>query len=76
MNIRFGLSVDNEQADAGRDGRICLARPNSQAQTGTSGEKSFSPVQLTPTTKRIDTNTLLKVLPYHKSITTTCFCAL
>ena len=28
-------SMENEQADAGRDGRNCLARLNSQAQTGT-----------------------------------------
>ena len=29
------LSVENEQADAGRDGRTCLSRPNnSQARTG------------------------------------------
>ena len=33
--IRFSLSVENERADAGRDGRTCLARPNSQARTGT-----------------------------------------
>ena len=31
----FSLSVENEQADAGRDGRNCLARPNSQARPGT-----------------------------------------
>ena len=36
----------NEQADAGRDCRNRLARPNSQARTGT-GEYSFFPVQLT-----------------------------
>ena len=35
------LSVEDEQADAGRDGRIRLARPNSQARTGT-GKYSFS----------------------------------
>ena len=29
------LSVENEQAGAGRDGRTWLARPNSQARTGT-----------------------------------------
>ena len=34
-------SVENEQADAGRDGRTRLARPNSQAQTGT-GKYQFS----------------------------------
>ena len=27
----FSLGVENEQADAGRDGRSCLVRPNSQA---------------------------------------------
>ena len=31
----------DEQADAGRDGRTYLARPNSQARTGT-GKISFS----------------------------------
>ena len=35
-----------EQADAGRDCRTRLARPNSQARTGT-GRYSFSPFQLT-----------------------------
>ena len=38
---KFSLSVKNEQADAGRDGRTHLARPNSQARTGT-GEYCFS----------------------------------
>ena len=32
--------MDNEQADAGRDDRTRLARPNSQARTGT-GESIF-----------------------------------
>ena len=36
----------DEQADAGRDGRNRLARPNSQARTGT--EKFIFLVQLTP----------------------------
>ena len=31
-----------EQADAGRDCRIRLARPNYEARTGTTGEYSFS----------------------------------
>ncbi|CAM9349455.1 unnamed protein product, partial [Ascophyllum nodosum] len=38
---RFSLSVENEQADAGRDGRTRLARPNYQARTVT-GKYSFS----------------------------------
>ena len=41
VNTRLRLSVENEQADAGRDGRTCLARPDSQARTGT-GKNSFS----------------------------------
>ena len=35
------LEYGDEQADAGRDGRTHLARPNSQARTGT-GDYSFS----------------------------------
>ena len=35
------LSLENEQADAGRNGRNCLARAKSQARTGT-GIFSFS----------------------------------
>ena len=31
----FTLCVESEQADAGRDGRTRLAKPNSQARTGT-----------------------------------------
>ncbi|CAN0192735.1 unnamed protein product, partial [Ascophyllum nodosum] len=42
----YVYDVEAEQADAGRDGRICLTRPNSQARTGT-GEKMFIPFQLT-----------------------------
>ena len=37
---RFSLSMENEQANAGRDGRTRLARPNSHARTGT-GEYLF-----------------------------------
>ena len=33
--IRFSLGVENERADAERDGRTHLARPNSQARTET-----------------------------------------
>ena len=35
MSTIFCLSLENEQADAGPDGRTRLARPNSQARTGT-----------------------------------------
>ena len=31
----FNLSVENEQADAGRDGRTRLEKPNSQVRTET-----------------------------------------
>ena len=37
------LSVENGQGDAGRDGRTRLARPNSQARTGTY-KKAFSAI--------------------------------
>ena len=47
VRTRFSLMrhVENEQADAGRDGQTCLARPNSQARTG--AEKHIFHVQLT-----------------------------
>ena len=35
VSTRFSLSVENDQVDAGRDGRTHLATPNSQARTGT-----------------------------------------
>ena len=41
LSTRFSLSMENEQANAGRDGRTCLARPNSQPRTGT-GKCSLS----------------------------------
>ena len=42
-STRFSLSMyGDEQADVGRDCRIRLARPNSQARTGT-GKYSFLP---------------------------------
>ena len=44
VSTRFSVSIENEQADTGRDGQTCPAKPNSQAQTGT---KKFSLVQLT-----------------------------
>ena len=47
VRIRLSLSAENEQADAGRDCRTCLARPNSQARTGTGKNNHGSPVQLT-----------------------------
>ena len=41
LSTIFSLSVENEHADAGRDGRTRLTRPNSQARTGT-GNVHFS----------------------------------
>ena len=35
VSTRSSLNVETGQADAGRDGRTCLARPDSQAQTRT-----------------------------------------
>ena len=46
ISSRFILSMENEQDDAGRDGRTCLAIPNCQARTGTR-EIFIFPVQLT-----------------------------
>ena len=53
--------MENEQADAGRDGRTRLTRPNSQARTGT-GKNDFSPVQLT--TSNIGNQTRLIPMAY------------
>ena len=39
-STRFGLNMEDKLSDAGRDGRTCLARPNSQARTGT-GKNNF-----------------------------------
>ena len=41
LSTRFSLSMENEQAGAGRDDRTRFARPNSQARTET-GKYSFS----------------------------------
>ena len=41
VSTRFSLSVENEQADAGQDGRTCLARSKSQTRTG-AGKTYFS----------------------------------
>ena len=34
LHTRFSLSMENEQYNAGWNGRTCLERPNSQARTG------------------------------------------
>ena len=44
VSTRFSVSIENEQADTGRDGQTCLTKPNFQARTGTG---KFFPVQLT-----------------------------
>ena len=46
VSTRFSLGVENDRADAGRDGCTRLARPNLKARTGT-GKIHFFPVQLT-----------------------------
>ena len=38
--LQIQLEYEDEQANAGRDGRTRLARPNSQARTGT-GKNTF-----------------------------------
>ena len=46
LSSRFSPCVENEQGDAGRDGRTRLARPNSQARTETGKiENIIFPVQ-------------------------------
>ena len=58
--------LENEEADAGLDGRTRLARPNSQARTGTQGNIVF-PVQLT--TRRVGNLTrLIHTLLYVMTI--------
>ena len=69
----FSLSVKNERADAGRDGRTRLARPSSQ-RANEDRENIIFPVQLT--TSRIGNHarlihTLLKVITIHTLIHTT-----
>ena len=60
----------DKQTDAGRDCRTRLARPNSQARTGT-GKYSFFPVQLI--TSRIgDLTQLILLLPYICVVTIQC----
>ena len=49
LSIKLYLLI--EQADAGRDGRARLARPNSQARTNRDKEKFIFPVQLGPRAK-------------------------
>ena len=66
VSTRFSPSVENEQADTGRDGRIRLARPNFEARTE-SMKKSYFPVSVQLTTSRIGNHiwsihTLLNVL--------------
>ena len=69
VSTRFSLSVENEQADAGRDGRTRLARQKSQARTG-KGKQIFSPIQLNTSSRIVNHNirlihALLKVLTIH-----------
>ena len=60
VSTRFSVNIENEQADTRWDSRTCLAKPNSQARTGT--RKCF-PVQLT--VNRIGNLTrLICTLPY------------
>ena len=43
LSTRFSLSMENEQADAERDGRTRLARPNSFSGTNEDREKNIFP---------------------------------
>ena len=44
VSTRFGVSIENEQADTRRDSHTYIAKPICQARTGT---RKFFPVQLT-----------------------------
>ena len=44
------LSLESERAGAGRDGRTCPARPNSQARTGTGKSEDWQPHPVDPYT--------------------------
>ena len=77
VSTRFSLRMDNERADAERDGRTRLARSNSQARTRT-GKYSCFPVQLT--TSGIGNlirliHTLLYVMTIHMTPITVYFVA-
>ena len=52
MSTRYSVSVENEQADAGRDGRTCPRETNFSGANGDGGGNIF-PAQLT--TSRIAT---------------------
>ena len=41
VSTRVDLGVKNEQADAGRDGRVCLSRSKSQTRTWTGKKTHF-----------------------------------
>ena len=61
---RFSLNVENGQVYAGRDCRIRLARPNSQAPTGT-GKSLFS---LLTTSRTGNLTVLIYSLVYVRTI--------
>ena len=66
VSTRFSLSGDYEQADAGRDGRTRLVRPNSQARTNVDRIMFIFPVQLT--TSRIGNLTRLALYTVYCTI--------
>ena len=70
-STRFSLSVKNQRAGTGRDGRTCLAKVNSQVRRGQG--KLFFPCSDTTTSKignhtRL-VHTLLKGMTIHTYIT-------
>ena len=67
VSTRFSVSIENKQADTGRDGQTCLAKPNFQAWTGT---RNFFPGQLIMWTG-LATFRLICTLLYVMTTTTT-----
>ena len=54
VHTRFSPSVENMWAEAARDSRTCLARPNSQTRMGT----GIFPFLVQLTTRKIDVATI------------------
>ena len=48
VSTRFSLSTEKEQAYAGRDNQTRLARPRTQARTGTGNEQDWQPYPVDP----------------------------
>ena len=64
--------MENKRADAGRDGRTCLVRPNSQAQTGNATRLVPNLLNMTTNTQTVDAKDILSSLPGGRSRADRC----